>query len=192
MSRDSLMKQLWGQNRGLNILLIVLIVAILGVYLLQTQIFESRNSNLRMEVREQQQSLRKLQFQKNSGSMPISALAQVDNELARFDKLVPPSDNFSDFIGELFRHAKQAKLDIKQITYSPEFDEDLGLLSYGLKFSVSGQYPQLKRFIHLLETAERIFIINDIGLTGGQGKKKKSVKVTLRIALKTFFRGVDQ
>lgn len=192
MSRTSLLKTLWGQNRGLNVLLLVLIILTMGTFLLQTQFFERQLSDLRSEVRDQQQSLRKLQFQKRSGSMPVSALAQVESELAQFEKLVPPSEKFSEFVGELFRHASQAKLNIKQISYNPEWDDDLGLLSYGLKFSISGQYSQLKRFIHLLESAERIFIISDISMSGGKVQKEKSAKVTLQIVLKTFFRGDEQ
>lgn len=192
MSRDSIVKVLWGQNRGMTLLILVLFLANLGTYLGQSLVLDEQLTDLRTEVLGRQQSLRKLQQQKNAGSMPVSAVTKVENELIQFQKLIPPEKELSDFIGELFKYASSSKLDIKQISYSPERDEDLGLLSYGLKFSVSGQYRQLKNFIHLLERAKRILIISDISLSGGQSSKKKSGVVTLQIQVKTFFRGDDE
>jgi Tfp pilus assembly protein PilO len=189
MSRDSLIKVLWGQNRGMTLLLLALLLANLGTYLIQTRFLDRQLSGLRSEVLERQQSLRRLQQQKNIGSMPVSALNRVEGELTRFQKLIPPEHELSAFIGELFRYAGSTQLDIKQISYSPERDAESGLLSYDLKFSVSGRYRQLKHFVHLLEGAQRILIISNIGLSGGEERKDQDAEVTLQIQLKTFFRG---
>lgn len=192
MSRDSLVKVLWGQNRGMTLLVIALILANFAIYLIQDQFLDKQLTNLRTDVLNRQQTLRKLQQQKNAGSMPVSALKQVEGELAQFQKLVPPETELSNFVGELHQYAAKTKLDIKQITYSPEWDDELGFLAYDLKFSVSGRYQQLKHFVHLLEGAERILIISDISLSGGEDRKEKDAEVTLQIQLKTFFRGEER
>ena len=189
MSRDSLVKVLWVQNRGMTLLVVILLVANLGMFLLQTQFLDKQLTGLRTDVLNRQQALRNLQQQKNVGSMPVSALNQVENDLKHFQQLIPPENKLSVFIGELFQYSTRTKLDIKQITYSPKWDEDLALLSYDLKFSVSGQYRQLKHFIHMLEGSERILIISDISLSGGEDSKEKNAEVTLQVQLKTFFRG---
>jgi type IV pilus assembly protein PilO len=103
--------------------------------------------------------------------------------------MIPPRSELSAFIKELFSYADSSKLEIKQINYQPAWDEELALLSYNLQFSVSGEYRQLKKFIHLLEGSERILIISDISLSGGEGRKEKNAEVSLRIQMKTFFRG---
>lgn len=192
MSRDSIIKVLWVQNRGMTLLVVVLFLANFGAYLGQTLIMDKQLTDLRTEVLGRQQSLRKLQQQKNAGSMPVSAVTQVENELTRFRKLIPQERELSGFIGDLYTYASSSKLNIKQISYSPDRDEELGLVSYGLRFSVSGQYRQLKKFIYLLERSERILIISDISLSGGQSSKEKSGVVTLQIQLKTFFSGDDK
>lgn len=189
MSRESLMKILWGENRGFTLLVLVLVFANICVYLAQTQWLDVRLSDTRETVLERQQALRTLQQQKNAGSMPVSELKQAENDLAQFEKMVPSETKLSEFIGELFGFARSAKLEIKQISYSPEWDDGLDLLRYDLRFSVSGQYRQLKQFIHLLETAERILVIDGIGLSGGEAKKDKDSEVSLQISLKTYFRG---
>jgi len=189
MARDYLVKILWEQNRGMTLLVLTLLLMNIGAYLLQNSFLDDQLTDLRTEVLSRQQSLRKLQQQKNAGSMPVTAVTKVENELTQFLKMIPPEKELSVFIGELFKFSSSSKLDIKQISYEPKYDEDLDLLSYTLKFSVTGQYRQLKKFIYLLERADRILIISDISLAGGQSSKDKEGEVTLQIQVKTFFRG---
>lgn len=186
MSRSSLIKLLWGENRGLNILILALLLANLSVYIVQTRFLDSELSRLNSEVRDRHQSLRNLQQQKNAGSMPVSELAQAENDLIRFQKLIPSDEELSEMIGEIYKFAANAGLAIKQISYNPEWLEEVALLRYDLKFSVSGQYGQLKRFIHQLERAERILIISDISMTRSAGSQEEG-EVSLQIDIKTFF-----
>jgi len=188
MARESLFKVLWGQKRGMTLLIAFLMLANLSVYLLQSQYLEKKLTGLRIEVLDRQQTLRMLQQQKNSGSMPVSTMNKVESELKRFQDLVPPEKGLSVFIGDLYKYASSSKLDIKQISYRPEWDESLELLRYGLNFTVSGSYSQLKRFVHLLEGADRIIIINDLSLSAGETRKEQPSVVTLRINLMTYFR----
>ena len=93
---------------------------------------------------------------------------------------------FADFVGELFYLADQAQLEIKQISYQPEVDEETEFLYYGLSFSVQGTYQQLKQFIHLLESAQRIMIIDKIAMSGKRDKSDRA-QVELQINLTTLF-----
>lgn len=188
MAHEYLVKILWEQNRRMTVLVLTLLLMNVGAYLLQSSFLDEQLTDLRTEVLGRQQSLRKLQQQKNAGSMPVTAVTKVENELTQFLKMIPPEKELSVFIGDLFKFASNSKLDIKQISYNPKYDEDVDLLSYALKFSVTGQYRQLKKFIYLLEMAERILIISDISLAGGQSSKGKKGEVTLQIQVKTFFR----
>ena len=189
MSRDALFNIVWGQNRGMSLVVLVFALLNLGVYLGQTLILDHKLATVRTEVLERQQALRSLQQQKNAGSMPVSAVTQVESELTQFRQLIPLEKGLSGLIGDLFKYASSSKLDIKQITYSHERDEDLDLLSYTLKFSVKGDYKQLKKFIHLMEESDRILIISDIALSGGKRNKEKIDEVSLQIQVKTYFRG---
>ncbi|PLX91108.1 MAG: hypothetical protein C0619_08200 [Desulfuromonas sp.] len=189
MARTGMFNILWQQNRVMSLFVLLLLFANLGAFLLQNQLFEKQLQETRSEVRERQHALRNLKQQKEAGSMPVSAITQVDNQLAAFQKLIPPASELSAFIKELFTYADSAKLEIKQINYQPAWDEEFALLSYNLQFSVNGEYRQLKKFIHLLEGAERILVISDISLSGGEGRKEKNAEVSLRIQMKTFFRG---
>ncbi|MDT8420644.1 MAG: type 4a pilus biogenesis protein PilO [Desulfuromonadales bacterium] len=189
MARTGMFNILWQQNRAMSLVVLLLLFANLGAFLLQSQLFEKQLQDVRSEVRERQHALRNLKQQKEAGSMPVSALTQVENQLAAFQKMIPPRSELSAFIKELFSYADSSKLEIKQINYQPAWDEELALLSYNLQFSVSGEYRQLKKFIHLLEGSERILIISDISLSGGEGRKEKNAEVSLRIQMKTFFRG---
>ncbi|PLX89222.1 MAG: hypothetical protein C0618_01545 [Desulfuromonas sp.] len=191
MSRGDLIRTIWEQHRSLTIIVCLLLLINLAIFLAQSQLFDQRLMDKRDAVRQQQNGLRVLQQQKQSGSMPVSDLEKVEKDLTRIQQMIPFEDQLSGLIGELFSTANDAGLSIKQVSYKPEMDKELELLRYDLQFSVSGQYGQLKHFIHQLEKAQRILVISDISLSGGEGRKGKTADVALKITLKTFFRGRD-
>ena len=56
-------------------------------------------------------------------------------------------------------------------------------MRFELNFNVSGEYEQVKRFIHSLEQSSRLLAIKQIGLQGADDKA-----VSLRLNLETYFR----
>ena len=184
-----LITAVWEQNRIRIIVITVLLLLIVAVFSGQQWVSEPNLLALRTEQSRLQQHVRQRQMEFANSGVPVSAAEQIEKNLQQFDHLIPAQTDFSGFIGELFDWAQQAGLDIHQISYQPEDEKETEFLRYGLSFSVKGSYSQVKKFIHLLENAQRILLIEKISLTGSSSNKKSKNKVSLRIELSTYFQG---
>lgn len=181
-----LLAAIWGKNRLQIALIFVLMAAIFAVCLVQSLIVDSHVQELSNEQLRLQQHVRQRQTELVNSGIPVSTAVQLAKNLQQFNRLIPSQEQFSKLLGELFAWAQQAGLEIHQINFQPEQDEDSGFLRYGMNFSVEGAYVQVKKFIYLLENAQRILIIDKIALAGTADKKTRA-GVSLRIRLTTYF-----
>ncbi len=189
LQKYPLMTAIWKQNRTSIIVIMVLLLLIITVLVGQKLVYEPNLLTLRAEQSRLQQHVRQRQMEFANSGVPVSAAEQIEKNLQQFEDLIPTQTDFSGFVGELFEWAQQAGLEIHQISYNHEHEKETAFLRYGLSFSVKGSYSQVKKFIHLLENAQRILLIEKISLTGSSSNKKSKDKVGLRIELSTYFQG---
>jgi len=166
----------------------VLVLLIVGCWVGLTWFSEPQVEYLQARQLQLQQQIRQRQLEFARTGVPVSVRERLENNARVFKELIPPIDRFSGFVGELFDLAEKAGLPIHQISYHPEHDAASGYLRYGLNFSVDGDYPEIKKFLYLLENTERILIIQKISVVGRSPEKGSSGGVSLTIDLATFFR----
>jgi type IV pilus assembly protein PilO len=167
--------------------IIVLLFCVSGAFAAQRWITEPHLLALRTEQSRLQQHVRQRQMKFINSGVPVSAAEQLEKNLHRFNQLIPATTDFSAFLGELFDWSQQAGLEIHQINFQPEVEKESGFLRYGLSFSVAGNYAQVKQFVHLLENARRILLVEQIALSGSSTTSKGNPSVALRIKLATYF-----
>ena len=182
-----LMTAVWEQNRTRIVVIAILLLMVAGAYAGQRLVVEPNLLVLRAEQSRLQQNIRQRQMEFANSGVPVSTAEQIEKNLQQFNRLIPSQMVFSAFLGELFDWSDQAGLEIHQVSYQPKHEEETGFLYYGLSFSVKGDYSQVKNFIHLLENAERILLIEKISLVGSSSSKTDQHGVDLRIELATYF-----
>ena len=180
--------ELWRESRLLVclLLLVALCCLLLSVHLHlavrpQARLLAAEHQRLQQQVTLQQR-------QQAENAIPLSQSQHLQETLSWFYDLIPAETDLPVFIGELFKWARQAQLDIDRITYRPAIDAEYGFLRYDLGFSINGEYEQIKKFIHLLETSDRILLIERIAMSSSSNNQQGSDIVGLRIDLGTFFR----
>lgn len=188
VKKTSIIQAVWDQSRIKVLILILLAVAVVVAFAGQQLVVEPHLLALSEKQFKLQQYVRQRQVEFANSGIPVSTAEQLEENLDRFAALIPPKEQFSHFVGELFEWSNQTDLEIAQVNYQPEIDDETGFLRYGLNFSVNGSYTRIKKFIHLLENSERILMIDKISLSGGSSKKKGG-EVSLDIALTTYFQG---
>jgi Tfp pilus assembly protein PilO len=117
---------------------------------------------------------------------PQQAYEDGVKDYARFHALLPSLRNFSEFIGDLYSLAEQCNLEISQIGYTQKELSETGLLAYALKFSLTGTYDELKRFIYGLEESKRLVVIEQMTLNSAKGEEGAAL-VSLKLSLTTYF-----
>lgn len=135
-----------------------------------------------MELSSLQQQLRKTDV-----VAPQQAYEQGKKDLELFHTLLPSLRNFSELIGDLYALADQCNLKISQIGYSQKELPESGILSYALKFSLTGTYDELKRFIYGLEESKRLVVIEQMALNAAN-RDDGAGSVSLSLNLTTYFR----
>lgn len=186
MAKNTLLKAVWELSRFWLCCIALLILFSVMLFIYQSQFVASKSERLQRQQSQLQSQLSRREAQLAESGVPVSDVEQMERDLLKFSQLIPNKQNFSDFIGELFSMAQDSTLEIRQVSYQPEIDEESHYLKYGLNFSVEGSYSQLKKFIHFLENSQRILIVDKIELSG-RPSKENSATVNLQINMTTFF-----
>ena len=184
-----LMTVVWEHNRVRIIVVLALLFCVVSTFMVQKWVVEPNLFALRTEQTRLQQHVRQRQMEFANSGVPVSTTEQIKKNLQQFDLLMAGKEDFSSFLGELFDWSKRAGLEIHQINFQPEIEKETGFLRYGLNFSVKGSYAQVKQFIHLLENAQRILLVEKIALTGSTTGNTGGYDVSLRVELATYFKG---
>ena len=107
------------------------------------------------------------------------------SDIARFRERVYPKSQFAKYIGELYDLGAKNSLEIDSITYKPSLNKDDKLLSYAIILTVSGKYPQLKKFIYDLGTHGNIQVINSVSMVAAN--TPAAAVVQLQLHLTSYF-----
>lgn len=181
MNRKPVLIVVWSAHRFLLISLgSLLAMNILLLSLLHFGVSPNLSQKDR-EINQLQQQLRR-----NEAITPQQAYEQGVADYARFRAILPSLRNFSGLIGDLYTLADKCNLEISRIAYAQKALPESDILSYDLKFSLSGSYDELKRFIYGLEESNRLIVMEQISLNSAKGEEG-GASVTLTLSLTTYF-----
>ena len=164
----------------------LLLLANIGIFVGMRYFITPQVETLERTYIKRQAAMRQSRADGRSPQGPQEELWTAKDDLAVFWEAIPPRVELTALIGELFTLADEAGLAINRINYDPKEVEGRSLLRYGLNFSVSGEYAQVKRFIYSLEQSDRLIAIESVALSS-DGEPVKS-RVSLSLKLSTLFR----
>ena len=111
-------------------------------------------------------------------------LFQKQKELfTGFRSGIPTQKDMPLLVKDLVQTARKLNLSVAGITYDipRRAKDDITMLTFS--FPAEGAYPNVKRFIHEIETSDRLVGIQDLKIESDQGKVK------LQLKLVTYIRG---
>ncbi len=174
---------LWNSHRGFLLLLGILLLLNLGISFSIAQFVTPRVVAQEASFLKRQAEVRQILHNQGGGvQSPEQLYILSSQDISKFHQEVPPYEEFTGLIEELLVLSNKAGLNIAQISYSSEQLKGSPLLKFGLNFNVTGDYGQIKRFIHSLEQSTRVVVIKQISLQGDEGNV-----VNLRLNLETYF-----
>jgi type IV pilus assembly protein PilO len=185
MNKESIFRAAWRLNKGFPLAIATLLVLNIVAFALLTFLASPRINALERQYISLQNKVREGRQAGREAERPQTIYRQGKEDLKKFWAAIPPQKDFTALIGEIFSLAKNAGLAIDQITYTPK-EEEKGLLSDALSFTVTGKYEQVKKFIFSLEQSKRLIALEQISLSGGEQSGKE--QVSLHLKLSTYFR----
>ncbi|MEO8078452.1 MAG: hypothetical protein ABI818_19140 [Acidobacteriota bacterium] len=119
----------------------------------------------------------------------VAGKAQADAELQKFYTDVLPPDNSQarriTFL-RMEQLAEQTSLRLERATSDPKPQRDSQLVKFVYTASLSGEYRNIRKFIHELEKAPEFLVLENVELAQSD-VEGRGLNVTLQIA--TYYRG---
>jgi Tfp pilus assembly protein PilO len=184
MSPAEFARQLWSGQRllvsGTGLLLVVNLTVGLALHYYLVPTVNGREQQLLQRQAE-------LRGGASSDDSPEQLFADGERDLAAFRSKIPPYREFTGLLIELQEMADMANLELSQVSYKNDREQDDDLLRYTLTFTLAGGYRDIKQFVHALEQSPRLLILGEIGLQGVE-QDDYETEVRLQLSLETFFR----
>lgn len=125
----------------------------------------------------------------NAAKATVSGKKQADDELLKFYRDVLPPDQSSarrTLYPHLDQLARSAELTTGRNRFDPQPNSKGGLSKLTMTMILEGEYSNIRRFIHELETAPEFLVLEGVTVTqAGEGERR--LNVTANVA--TYYRG---
>lgn len=121
----------------------------------------------------------------------VSGKSQADQELQKFyEEVLPPDISGARRITflPLDQLAREMNLRVEGQTSGEKEIRDSQLMKFTTTLSLTGEYRDIRRFIHTLETAPEFRVLENVQLSQEEGDAR-GIKVTMQFA--TYYRAGD-
>jgi hypothetical protein len=181
-------RRVFTEKRSLIIPLIVAIVVNLALYAIVVYPLSKKVAGGEDQARASSAALEAARHDYAAARAMVAGKAQADDELGRFYTNVLPPDNGGarriTFL-RMEQLARQCNLRLERETSDPKPERDSQLVKFTYTALLSGEYRNIRRFIHELETAPEFLVLENVQLTQGEAENR-GLNVNLQIA--TYFR----
>jgi Tfp pilus assembly protein PilO len=175
------------EKRRLVLPLVVAAVVNVGVYLLVVYPLTGRTASVEARAQAATVSLARASNEFRAAEATRAGRTRVDTQLTRFYGGVLPRDLTSARrLTHLWlaRVAEEANLDAGRRTFAAKQEKDSALEELSGAMVLTGDYRDVRRFLHTVETSPEFVIIRQVSLS--QNERANALTLTLQLA--TFYR----
>ena len=168
--------------------IVVALVANVLLFAIVVYPLSQKVRNSEQSARESRDALEAARADYRAAKATISGKATADAELDKFySAVLPPDISGARRITYLNieQIAQQCNLRLERETSAPKEIRDSNLMQFTYAAVLSGQYKDIRRFVHKLETAPEFLVLENVELSQGE-TASKGVNVTVQIA--TYYR----
>ena len=144
------------------------------------------------EERTSRDELVKARQDYNNAKATVTGKQQADSALLKFYKDVLPADKSVAqrlTFTRLADLAKQSNVKLEHGTNDVTREKGSSLSKLTTRYTLTGDYRDVRHFIYALETAPEFMVLENIGLTSASDQQARGVAMNLEIA--TYFRSGD-
>jgi len=178
------------EKRRLLVPLAIGIIANIVLYVVVVFPLAHQITNIQNEEHAAREQLVKARQDYNDAKATVTGKQQADAALQKFYKDVLPADQGVAqrlTFTRLAELAKQANVRLEHGTNEIAREKGSSLSKLTTRYTLTGTYPDVRRFIYSLETAPEFIVLENIGLSSSSDQQSaRAVAMTLDIA--TYFR----
>lgn len=170
---------------------VVLSVVSATVFVWQTSESGGRRAQVRDQIEELEQEIARLERLQSAVVSDRETVAQIDRQ---FDLLY--SETFGNLDQRLTRilravggATREAGLLPGTFSYSADDSRETGFIRFGVRFSVGGEYQQIRQMLSALQSSPEFLVVETLNLSGVEDPLSRDLKISVSIA--TFLAEAD-
>jgi Tfp pilus assembly protein PilO len=170
---------------------VVLCVVSAAVFVWQTSESGGRRAQVRNQIDELEQEIARLERLQQEVVSDREAVAEIHRQ---FDHLY--SETFGDLDQRLTRilravgtATREAGLRPSTFSYSAADNRATGFIRFGVRFSVDGEYEQIRQMLSALQSSPEFLVIEHLNLSGVEDPLSRELRISVSIA--TFLAEAD-
>lgn len=183
------LKRVLSEKRRLLWPLAIVLVANIAVYALVVYPLAQKVAMGEQEADAASASLASAKSEYANARATVTGKGQADQELARFYKDVLPPDLSSArrmMFLPLEQLAEQTSLKGERATQEPAPVRDSGLYKLTGTAVLTGDYRNIRQYIHKLESAPEFIVLENVSLAQSENEQSRGITVTVQVA--TYYR----
>ena len=186
---SALSRRILQEKRGLIWPIVAALIVNVALFALVVYPLSQKVATGEQDAAAAAEALNAAKRQYNSARQTVTGKSQADSELQKFyQEVLPPDLSGARRItySRLSQLAESTNLRFETQTMVPSEvrDSDLGKLTQTAV--LSGEYRDIRRFIHQLETAPEFLVIERVDLKQSENERDKGITVTVQLA--TYYR----
>lgn len=187
------LRRVYREKRRIILPLAILAVANLAALLLLVYPLSRRVASTEQRAQDSRTQLARATQEYRAARATLEGRERTDKQLERFYAEVLPRDQTAarriTYL-KLAQLSRDADLLYERRTFDTSKDKkESALTRMDIEVPLNGEYADMRRFIHTLETAPEFIVIREVQLA--KSKSEKGSALTLTLNLTTFYRTPD-
>lgn len=170
---------------------VVVCVVTVAFYVWQSSESGGRRAQIRQQIEDLEQEITRLEQMQQAAVADRETVAEIDSQ---FEMLY--NEVFGDLDQRLTRilravgsATREAGLLPGTFNYTAGDDKETGYIRFGVRFSVQGEYSQIRRMLAALQSSPEFLVVEGLNLSGDEGPVSRELAISVNIA--TFLAEAD-
>jgi Tfp pilus assembly protein PilO len=181
------LKRIFDEKRRLIVPLLIAIAANVALYAFAVYPLERRVATAGARAEAAAAARRAAESNHHDAQATVTGMDRADVELKRFYNSILPTDQTGarriTYV-RLARMAREAGLRTERGTIESSTIDDSRLSRLRMTMTLEGQYDEIRRFIHRIETAPEFTVIEDVAV---QRLTEEGSTLALELAIATYY-----
>jgi Tfp pilus assembly protein PilO len=171
---------------------VVLCFVSAAVFVWQTSESGGRRSQVRKHIADLEREIARLEQLRQAAISDRDTVAEINHQ---FDLLY--NETFGNLDQRLTRilravgsATREAGLLPDTFSYTATKNQTTGFIRFGIRYSVDGEYNQIRRMLATLQSSPEFLVVENLNLSGAEDPMSRDLKITVSIA--TFLAEADE
>lgn len=163
-----------------------------ALYIWQTSESGGRRSQIRDQIEELEKEIVRLETFEQATRDDGARVAELDREFAKIyeDVFGSLDERLTSILRAVGSATRSAGLLPGNYSYTAAQDRGTGFIRFGIRFSVEGEYQQIRQMLASLQSSPEFLVVETLTLTGDEDPVMRELTISVGVA--TFLAEADQ